>query len=191
MYYLFCTFYVLEAYLTHFSYRCWFLNCSVQKALWVSGGGVRGIVNSIRPVGGGEGWWGDKVNSLSPAPPSPYPNEQWTPFTAAAKQCRVGEGGGLTLPPPYPYNTCCSKTHVLKTHSIQYRIQNTENHVLKITNVPVFYMTLGLNDFDAGNIHFEGLGMDGPWKTRLFWALIWMLHASKSLCHYHYKQQVH
>jgi hypothetical protein len=32
-------FYVPEAYLRHFSYRCWFLNCSVQKP---RGGGGRG-----------------------------------------------------------------------------------------------------------------------------------------------------
>ncbi len=48
-----------------------------------------------------------------------------------------------------------SKTHAQKTHNIQYieyRIQNTKSktHVLKITNVPVFSIALGLNDFDAG-----------------------------------------
>jgi hypothetical protein len=32
----------------------------------------------------------------------------------------------------------------------QYRIQKTETHVHKIINVPVFYMALGFNDFDAG-----------------------------------------
>ncbi len=30
-------FYVQEAYLTHFSYRCWFLNCSVERAVWMGG----------------------------------------------------------------------------------------------------------------------------------------------------------
>ncbi len=38
-------FYVLEAYLTHFSYRCWFLICSVlwpQWPVWMGGGGEGG-----------------------------------------------------------------------------------------------------------------------------------------------------
>ncbi len=34
------------------------------------------------------------------------------------------------------------------THNIKYRIRNTEALVHKIINVPVFYMALGLNDFD-------------------------------------------
>jgi hypothetical protein len=32
----------------------------------------------------------------------------------------------------------------------EYRIHNTETHVHKITNVPVFYMVLVLKDSDAG-----------------------------------------
>jgi hypothetical protein len=64
---------------------------------------------------------------------------------------RVRERGALPPPlppPPYPYNTCCSKTHAHKTHNIQYkyRLQITETRVHKKTNVPVFYMALGLND---------------------------------------------
>ncbi len=69
-----------------------------------------------------------------------------------------------TCPPPPiqqgkggPLEGVGPETHVYKTHNIHYRIQNTEhriqnteNHVHKITNVPVFYMALGLNDFDAG-----------------------------------------
>ncbi len=100
-------------------------------------GGTGHIVNSIRPVGGGEGWWGDKVNSLSPVPPSPYPSEH--PSQLQQNSVHVlytggrGRGAHPPPPPPYQYNTCCSKTHVLKTHSIQYRIQNKENHVHKIT----------------------------------------------------------
>jgi len=43
-----CVFYVPEAYLTHFSYRCWLLNCSVQRAIWVRG--ERDIVNLLRPA---------------------------------------------------------------------------------------------------------------------------------------------
>ncbi len=45
-----------------------------------------------------------------------------------------------------------------------YRIHNTpaaKTHVHKITNVPVFYMALGLNDFDGGESTLgplEGLG---------------------------------
>ena len=31
-----------------------------------------------------------------------------------------------------------------------------ETCVHKITNVPVVYMALGLNDFEVGNIHYEG-----------------------------------
>ncbi len=30
---------VPEAYLTHFSYRCWYLNCSVERAVLYGGGG--------------------------------------------------------------------------------------------------------------------------------------------------------
>jgi hypothetical protein len=45
-------FYVPEAYLKHFSYRCLFLNCSVQRPGWVGG---RDIVNSLRPAREGGG----------------------------------------------------------------------------------------------------------------------------------------
>jgi hypothetical protein len=52
---------------------------------------------------------------------------------------------------------------ILKTHSFQWlskwicpHTQLQHTHVHKITNVPVFYMALGLNDFDGGQIHFEG-----------------------------------
>ncbi len=39
---------VPEAYLTHFSYRCWFLNCSVERAVWRGGGGGRDYLCKIR-----------------------------------------------------------------------------------------------------------------------------------------------
>ncbi len=48
----------------------------------------------------------------------------------------------------------------------------TETHVHKITNVPVFYMELGLNDFDAGTIHYEGHWKGWALKLRLFGAKI-------------------
>ncbi len=44
-------------------------------------------------------------------------------------------------------------------------------YVHKITNVPVFYLALRLNDFDAGNIHY-----DGHWKG---WALEMDFHPIK------------
>jgi hypothetical protein len=63
-------FYVPEAYLTHFTYRCWFLYCPVQRAVWV-GGAVQGKFTSSRQ-GGGRGGERDEVNLLSPAQhPSP------------------------------------------------------------------------------------------------------------------------
>ncbi len=30
-----------------------------------------------------------------------------------------------------------------------------------------------LNDFEAGNIHYEGIEWGWPWKPILFWALKW------------------
>jgi hypothetical protein len=47
-------------------------------------------------------------------------------------------------------------------HTLQYRIQNTETHVHKITIVPVFYMALGLNDFDAGKSITQATPSNGP-----------------------------
>jgi hypothetical protein len=44
----------------------------------------------------------------------------------------------------------------------KYRIQNTETHVHKITNVPFFYMELGLNDFGAGKSITRVIGWGGP-----------------------------
>jgi hypothetical protein len=35
---------------------------------------------------------------------------------------------------------------------MQYKMQNKETRVHKITHVPVFYMAIGLNDFDAGKL---------------------------------------
>ncbi len=32
-------FYVPEPYIMHFIWRCWFLNCSVQRPVWMGGGG--------------------------------------------------------------------------------------------------------------------------------------------------------
>jgi hypothetical protein len=37
-----------------------------------------------------------------------------------------------------------------------------ETHLHKITNVPVFYMALGLNGFDAGKSITPAIGMGGP-----------------------------
>ncbi len=44
----------------------------------------------------------------------------------------------------------------------EHRLQNTESHVYKITNVPVSYMVLGLNDFDAGKSIAHSIGRGGP-----------------------------
>jgi hypothetical protein len=43
--------------------------------------------------------------------------------------------------------------------------------VHKITNVPVFYMVLGLNDSDAGKIITRATGKSGP-ENLEFWAQI-------------------
>ncbi len=43
-----------------------------------------------------------------------------------------------------------------------YTIQNTETPGRKITNVPVLYMVLGLNDFDAGKSITRAIGRGGP-----------------------------
>ncbi len=46
---------------------------------------------------------------------------------------------------------------------LEYRIQNTKTHVHKITNVrQLFYMALGLNDFDAGKSITRAIGRGGP-----------------------------
>ncbi len=37
-----------------------------------------------------------------------------------------------------------------------------ETHVHKISIVPVFYMALGLNDFDMGNFITQDIGRGGP-----------------------------
>ncbi len=47
--------YVPEAYLTHFSYRCWFLNCYVQREGEGEGEGGRGKGEGGRGRGGGGG----------------------------------------------------------------------------------------------------------------------------------------
>ncbi len=75
----------------------------------------------------------------------------------------AGEWGSPSSPPhtltlAQPYLHSCSKTPARRptTNSTEYRIQDTENRihdkescVHKITNVPLFYMALGLKDFDA------------------------------------------
>jgi hypothetical protein len=48
-----------------------------------------------------------------------------------------------------------------------------ETHVHKIIYVPVVYMELGLNDFDAGTIHYVCHWKGWALKSRLFWALKW------------------
>ncbi len=49
----------------------------------------------------------------------------------------VGGGGGSTPPHPLQYHW-------------SFEGVGPETHVHKITNIPVFYMALGLNDYDAG-----------------------------------------
>ncbi len=45
-----------------------------------------------------------------------------------------------------------------------------ETRVLKITNVPVVYMALGLDDFDAGKFHNSGHWKGWALKISTFWA---------------------
>ncbi len=60
-------------------------------------------------------------------------------------------GRGKGAPPPHP---------------LQYQWtlgpDGPETHLHKITNVPVFYMALGLNGFDAGKSITPAIGMGGP-----------------------------
>jgi len=62
-----------------------------------------------------------------------------------------------------------------KTHNIQYRIQNTAAEKPMYIKLPMylFYMALGLNDFDGGKSITWVTGRGVPWKSRLFWALTW------------------
>ncbi len=65
---------VPEAYLIHLSYRCWFLHCSVQRAVWVGGGRAplplsphRCAADVFVWVGRGGGGKRDEVNLLCTA----------------------------------------------------------------------------------------------------------------------------
>ncbi len=57
-------------------------------------------------------------------------------------------------------------------HPLQYQWPmegvGPETHIHKITNVPVFYMALGLNDLDAGNILYEGHWKGWVLKSSLY-----------------------
>jgi hypothetical protein len=67
----------------------------------------------------------------------------------------------------------------LTTYTTENRIQNTETHVYKIINVPVFYMAQDLMILMQAISITRAIGRDGPWKSRLF------LGPKK------YKQEVH
>jgi hypothetical protein len=56
----------------------------------------------------------------------------------------MGMGGGGVAP--------------VQSKFTQYRIQNTETHVHKITNISVFYKAFGLNDFDEGKSISQAIG---------------------------------
>ncbi len=79
----------------------------------------------------------------------------------------MGGGGGLSLlPSPYPNLTYTATAKFMLANSQQtvqnteYRIQiqNTETRGHKITNVPVFYMTLGLILMQENPGPLEGVG---------------------------------
>ncbi len=114
------------------------------------------MVNSLRPAREGGRVVRGKSEFILSCPHPPYPKEY---LHSCREQCGVGGGGGLSLLPSpsltlaQPYLHSCSKT---QAHNKQYRIQNTGNRIQnketcvnKISNVPLFYMELGLNDFDA------------------------------------------
>jgi hypothetical protein len=64
-------------------------------------------------------------------------------------------GGGGPLEGVGPEN------HIkLTSYSTEYTCSKT--HVHKITNVPVFYMTLGLNDFDGDKSNTRAIARGGP-----------------------------
>ncbi len=70
------------------------------------------------------------------------------------------------FPPPPPHST---PTHILYAYTAgaklmymkTYNIQDTETYLHKITNVPAFYMALGLNDFDGGKSITRAIGRGG------------------------------
>jgi hypothetical protein len=79
-------------------------------------------------------------------------------------------GKGMEDPaPPYIHPntfTAAAKT-LTSTYITECRIHNTETHVHKITNAPVFYMALGLNAFDVGKsitwaIYWKGSPFQDP-----------------------------
>jgi hypothetical protein len=45
---------------------------------------------------------------------------------------------------------------------------SSETHEHKITIVPIFYMVLGLNDFDAGKSSTRAIGRSEPWNPDFF-----------------------
>ncbi len=76
-------------------------------------------------------------------------------FSQCTHILAIAEGGGSKY------------IQLLYVHSqnTEYRIQNTETHAHKITNVPIFltfYMALGLNDFNAGKSITRAIGRMGP-----------------------------
>ncbi len=65
----------------------------------------------------------------------------------------MGGGGGSVFLPLLPLHTAhhhSPQNLQYRKQNTEYKRQNTETHLHKISNIPDFYMALGLNDFDAG-----------------------------------------
>ncbi len=69
-----------------------------------------------------------------------------------------GGGGSPTPLPPINSNTQTAAGHVW---------------YIKLPVYLLFYMELGLNDFDESKSIIRAIGRGRPWKSRLFWALKW------------------
>ncbi len=70
-----------------------------------------------------------------------------------------------------PWEVVGMKKKLHKTHKIQYRIQNTGATKLMYIKLPMylFYMALGLNDFDGGKSITRAIGRGlGPENLNIF-----------------------
>ncbi len=93
----------------------------------------------------------DKVNSLCTA---------WG-WGRAGKRDKVNLVN-LLRPAHHPSPMQCRIEY--RIQNTKYRILNAETHVHKITNVPVFYLALGPNDFDVGKSISQAKGRGGNSK---------------------------
>jgi hypothetical protein len=116
------------------------------------------------------GGWGRGLSIL----PFPYPNLTYT--TGVPSQLQGTVWGGWwrgALPPPLPIPltlpTQLQQNSCTQIHNKQYRIQNIETHVHKITNAPVFLYGAWTYCFWYGKIHYSGHCNGWVLKIKIFW----------------------